>query len=297
MNKDTLGFFEFIYDRQAVHYVRSAHKPRLNWTRDPVLRDFKFCNVRRRDDACTQHLIRRVIENPNLSKADVVMNIVLFRFFNTRDFFDVVHAPVKKSRWDFKSLEKALDKRKAAGHSLYNLAYRICSACVDKKYRPRDKHVQLLFAIEKMTFVPKFDEILKIRSIKQFTEEIRYVPFVGSFLAYQIALDVHYHTPFHDAHLFVDVGPGAIEGVQFIFGKNVDVVAGCKDLFHEQQEYFEDLRAARGKDWAALTRLCGWKSPEIALSDIENCLCEYRKYYKLKNGITTRIRRFQHVLR
>jgi hypothetical protein len=297
MDKKVLAFFEFIHDRQAVklNKDKGIYPP---WSTDPVFQQFRFCNVRRIDDACTQHLLQFVIRNKKLSRTEVIANIVLFRFFNTRDFFTytpLIRLTKEGYFKNLKNLERALDKRKGAGHSLYNLAYRICSACVDKTYRPKDKHVQLLFAIRDMLKHPKLLKLINTHSVGEFYNLIQETTlFVGSFLAYQLALDAHYHEPFFDIEDFVDVGPGAIEGVEFIFGKKLPQGASieecCMHLRDIQNDAFNELEKTRGKSWIAFNA----KNPMIALSDIENCLCEYRKYYKLKNKMVTRIRRYQN---
>lgn len=290
MNNKILDFYEFIYDRQNLAHRKSIDK--RPWTRDQVLYDYKFCNVRRKEDACSQHLINQVHKNDFLTPEDVLFNIILFRRFNVRYFYtDLIKPPPYVRNFDEKTFEHRLDECKTRGFKLFNDAYTICQIPYNMHYRPTDKHVQILLSMKDISISADFYDLVNPMHAKDFFYGVQFKGkhLIGPFLAYQILIDWSYYRRMDGLNDFVCVGPGAIGGLEIIYGDDLYREERCRKLCEMQEYGFRILLNRRKKDWF---KVCG-KEKKILLSDIENCLCEYRKYHKLKNGIKTRIRRYK----
>ena len=145
------------------------------------------------------------------------------------------------------------------------------------EYRKKDKHVQILYYIKRVIKNPIFWELVDdIDKAEFWHRKIQQLGLpVGNFLAYQIMLDWNYYLQrcgkfLKDMNTFVDVGPGAKPGIEYIFdGDTTLPEEKCRQLYQMQCEYL------------------GWKK-RISLSDIENMCCEFRKYINLKKGIGKR---------
>jgi hypothetical protein len=89
-------YWRFAAERQAIFLrrLRGCAKP---WTEDPILRDFKFCNVYRASDRVSQYLLRNVIyseEAADLSADDSFLRIVLFRLFSKEATWEVLESTI-----------------------------------------------------------------------------------------------------------------------------------------------------------------------------------------------------------
>ena len=77
-------YWHFASERQAVFERRVADDP-FPWTEDPILRDYKFCNVYRATDRVSQYLIRDVCYHDEpCDPEDRIFQIVAFHFQQDR---------------------------------------------------------------------------------------------------------------------------------------------------------------------------------------------------------------------
>ncbi|MBD5388682.1 hypothetical protein HDR63_00295 [bacterium] len=293
---DLTPFYEFIYDRQCVWHNRCVLNRPAPWTDDAILRDFRFCNVYRELDGGTLAITRH-ITGTDMSSTDKLLNIIAYRIFNRRDTFDrLFDGPLHAATFDRRAAVAHMD---GIDGPLFSNAYLIASHPVDPTYRPHDKHVQVLIMLERL--IPELPRILnELRTANgmrglQIIEQN--VPFAGPFLAGQILLDCTYARDAwgapdivpYTANDFLIVGPGAHWGLEILFGTKLSPAAAdarCRDLYAMQAAEFEHLRVTRGKDWDDVR----WQNPDypggryLCLHDIQNCLCEYRKYTRLRAG-------------
>ena len=291
INQNIQAFFEFIYDRQSVWHKRTFLKEPTPWTDDKILQDFRFCNVYRELDGGTL-AITKYLRQP-LTPQQKLFNIIAYRFFNRRDTVENLFGGLlDPDKFDFKFLERRFDAQKAEGN-IFSNAYLITAHACHPSYRPHDKHVQILFMLDELR--PKIDSLLeKLRSSPAGCGiEIlsRNIPMAGPFLAGQILLDCTYAGDIvpYTANDFLIVGPGAHWGLNIIFNQKLnkkEAEKKCRQLWQMQPQAFDELKARTGKDWQAVR----WQNPAycggkyLCLHDIQNSLCEFRKYYRLKNG-------------
>ena len=301
---DLLSFYEFIYDRQKIWHDRFVQKQAAPWSADSVFKNFKFCNVYRELDSGTTAISKHLI-NTDIPAAEKLLNIIAYRIFNKRDTFERLFDGLLRIKdFDFKSLEKRLDN---IDGPIFSDAYLISSHPVDKTYRSRDKHVQVLLMLERL--IPKLPAILselKNNDGQSGLEIIeRHIAMAGPFLSGQILLDCTYSTDAngcqdlvkYKSNDFLIVGPGAHWGLNILFGTKLskkEVDEKCRFLHMAQKQCFKQLREQKNKDWNNVK----WQNPNycngdyLSLHDIQGCLCEFRKYIRLKNGEKAKKRYF-----
>ncbi len=301
MNSDTAAaFFEFIFNRQLVWYRRNVLQQPAPWSDDKILQTFKFCNVYRELDAGTQ-AIRLYITKPDYSAEQKIFNIIAYRFFNRRDTIEnLFGGMLDPQHFDFKKLEKCFDEKKREGN-IFSNAYLITAHAVCD-YRPHDKHIQILQMLDNLR--PQLTAIrqkLQTSSPQQGLKIIEEnVPLAGPFLAGQILLDITYAGDIvnYSSNDFLIVGPGAHWGLNIIWERKLskkEADEACRFLHHKQPQAFENLKKATGKDWRTIC----WNNPSypnfpyLSLHDVQNSLCEFRKYWRLKNNESAKKRYYK----
>lgn len=295
------SFFEFIYDRQEVWYKRHILAQSAPWSEDEILQNFKFCNVYRELDGGTLAILG-YLRDKNICAEQKLFNIIAYRFFNRRDTIEKLFGGLlKPDDFDFKKYEKRFDDLKKR-ESIFSNAYLVSSHPYRADYRPKDKHVQILLMLDNLRDkLPQMLEKLKSFDGKEGLKIIEeYVAMAGPFLSGQILLDATYagNIVSYSANDFLIVGPGALWGLKIIFEKELkqaEAEAKCRFLYDIQKQEFAKLKERTGKDWEVVR----WKNAAycggdvLALHDIQNSLCEFRKYWRLKHGEKAKRRYFQ----
>lgn len=299
-----LDFYEFIYDRQQLWYNRFVNKLEPEyWTDNPILKKNRFCNVYRELDACTKHLIKNITSNKHLSFEDKIFNILIYRRFNTPDWFDV-YGIQSCEHFHWKMLEKKMDEQKARGNKLFNSAYIICQRFYNDKYRKGAKHVQQLLMMNQLrkAFVGDWIRIEEGGNLEALHEYlVETIPMTGGFLAQQYWIDMLYIPGMKkvwDVNSFVDVGPGARPGIDLLFPRKKEAGSSyadcCKVLFDSQKIMFDKLKIRTGKDWNDIYyKYSTFGGKYLCLTDIQNCLCEFRKMCMLQTNPNKRKRYYK----
>ena len=68
-------------ERESIRYKKEAQLLPSPWTDDPILQEFKFCQVFREDDRTTRWF-RTHIREPMRNDEEVLMATIIFRWFN-----------------------------------------------------------------------------------------------------------------------------------------------------------------------------------------------------------------------
>lgn len=300
MDKMTAAFFEFVFDRQAVWHKRTALGLPAPWTDDNILQNFRFCNVYRELDGGTI-AIGKYLAQP-LPAEQKLFNIIAYRFFNRRDTIENLFGGLlSEQNFDFKTLEKRFDAKKEEGN-IFSNAYLITAHAYNPDYRPQDKHVQILLMLNDLRF--KLEDIIKNLRESAPQEGLKIiaeaVSSAGPFLAGQILLDATYAQNIvpYTANDFLIVGPGAHWGLNIICGRVLnkkEADAECRKLWQMQPQAFAELKQTTDKDWNEVRwqseSYCGGKY--LCLHDVQNSLCEFRKYWRLKQGENAKRRYFK----
>lgn len=290
-------FWRFICERQAIWDRRCARRQPPPWTDDPVLRTERFTNVYRELDPGTHYAIAHILEVA-APKSDKVFNVMLYRLIGRAE----THAAVGFQRletFDPTHLARVLHRlRDVEGKPPFTAAYMV-SAYSGLGGGDKIDRVARIFQALHADVPALFDRIAACQAAWAVYEELRRVYGFGNFLAYQVVVDLLYPLrtyagapllPFsHDD--WASAGPGAQRGIRMLLHEGVREVdlEVMRWLRREQRAEF----ARVGVQFPYLLDPDG-SEVDLSLANIQNCLCEFHKYVKIREG-TGRGRRKFHV--
>lgn len=280
----------FVSRRYYIWRRRMDGMPRETWTIDPILNHYRFCNVFRVLDRTSQWVVEQ-LDSPEMSAfspMDTLLFCWLFRRTNGyegwRYLLDETGAyptmgNVIRGRY-FSAMEEA-DRRHALATSV---PYNVANGC--------HKGVSVLRELRSDTlsaFDPKNDENGLIRHLSEdddFTWENMIEALctqrrIGPFLAQQIVTDFGYSQYGSVSWEMSGVlpGPGSRRGLQWIYpDERWTNDHACSDRIYDLQSRIDEIAG----DMIRLTY--GGMSRSLSVMDVQNCLCEFDKYQRLKNG-------------
>lgn len=269
-------YWTFAARRQEI-FARRLSGAAGPWTDDPILQQYKFCNVYRAADRVSQFLIRRVACCPIVdSVKDRLFRIVAFRTFSKPAMWDYViawlgHEPNLLDLADGR-FEVALDAARTAMGGLYTGAFILCANKAfgfDEKHRNHVALFQEMFLKQSLA-----DRIMDCGSLRQLVELLQSFPLIGPFMAYQIAIDINYseHVNF-DENEYTQAGPGALRGLAKAFVSYGDFSAS---------ELIQSMVETQGSNFERLGLRFGglWGRPLHAI-DCQGLFCEIDKYSRV----------------
>ena len=264
-------YWRFAAERQAIFFKRIAGEP-WPWTDDAILREYKFTNAYRASDRVSQYLIRNVIYSGDQAPAEVLFRILLFKFFNKIETWELLLHELGRVTWsdfDFRRYDDVLTKAIESRRRIYSGAYIMPSG--GRSLPHRAKHRNHLDLLQLMMGDDLADRVRAAKSMLDLFDLLRGYPTLGDFLAYQYATDINYSTITDFSEMsFVVPGPGARDGLRKCFSdpgglSEVDLIKRTAD---RQEEEFGRL----GLEFQSL-----WGRP-LQLIDCQNLFCEVDKY-------------------
>lgn len=257
----------FIIARHAIHERRAEGLPKP-WTEDPILQQYRFCNVYRELDTVTKWIADNW-RTPNKDHEDLWFAVAVARWVNWPDTLEAIGFPLP---WNPEQFLDAIYSRKTAGEKVWTGAYMIGT-----QGNAKDKP---LFIAENV-LQPLWDRREELRpkpgmSLEQFARPIINTKNQGTFMVGQIVADIKYAGVLKDAPDWMTwtvSGPGSRRGLNRVMG--FDLGKGWND---------RNFRAAmlilreRVND-----TLPSWMEP-LHAQDLQNCLCEFDKYERVRLG-------------
>lgn len=257
-------FWETAAERQKIFYRKLAGETPLS--SDPIFLKFKFCNVYRASDRVSQFLIKNVIyDGKKRNKRETLFRIFLFRLLNKIETWEKLGEVNLSS---LNEIDQKLDTFKKEG-PIYGNAFILCA---NKVFGFEEKHKNHLKLLEEVFVKNKNRKILNSKSLRELFLNLRELPLIGDFMAYQLAIDFNYSPIFNfDENDFVMPGPGAKRGIEKAFGKTKDYEKIIMEMVKNQDREFGRL----GLDFKNL-----WGRPMKAI-DVQNWWCETDKYCRV----------------
>ena len=265
---NVVSFTAFIVARHQIYLNRQAGKEKP-WTEDPILQQYRFCNVYRELDTVTQWISENW-RDPNADHPDLWFAMSVARWVNWPDTLAEIGFPLP---WNPKKFIGALEKRKSMGAKVWTGAYMIGTQgnAGDKARFIADGVLQPLWDQRKDLRPHRGD------TLQSFAERVIAVKNQGSFMVGQMVADVKYADPILleavDWHTWAVSGPGSRRGLNRVAGRNL------KGGWNEPQ-FLRTLSALRGMVNDELP-------PHMELlhaQDLQNCLCEFDKYERVRLG-------------
>ena len=257
----TFDLAHWINEREAMRQRREANML-PPWSADPIMNTVRFCNVHREDDKVTRYIRSSGV----YSGVDVpVCAVVLARMVNRIETLRALEEPV--SRGDTEAVKTILKSRRSAGMTIWGNAYTIstCGKSMDKVDYVIDHVVRV---VDRLSWVHDWD------SLEAAHNALMRVDGLGSFLAAQVVADLK-NTPEHtlsrapDWSTWCAPGPGSLRGLVAFWGTPVT-----------PRTFAAQLQAAM----PLVTPLIGKHVAPIHAQDMQNCLCEFSKYIRVKEG-------------
>lgn len=267
----------WIEERWKIYYCRErgASKP---WSNDPVFQTTYFCNVHRENDKVTKW-IRENWTPEKLGWEHYEFYMVLSRFLNWPNTLESILAPVTRDLnsgiGDFTLLEEKLETIARWGEKVWGNAYVITSHGMPM---PKATYLCQHLLPDVYRALPALKAAAQGGTCGGMAAALQRIPGIGSFLAGQVVADLK-NTKGHplfmavDKKTFVIHGPGSLRGLSWFHYGISDVVT--KNQFNR---LFTEVRIFVDKN-------LGMSSvPPIDNQDLQNCLCEFDKYCRVKTG-------------
>ncbi len=265
-------------------------------TDDPILQQYRFCNVRREDDRVTRW-IHEHIRVPFAEHEHLWFMLAVARTINwPPTLADLIHnhedgatAAARPSDAGFepRHMTSVLQARKDAGMKVYTGAYMI---------RAESDPRQPWYGWSKQRYIAEevlgrlwqmrgnWEAMLRagptMQDVWTYFQDPYYIGW-GPFMAYQVVVDLRHTRYLRDApdiNTWAALGPGSRRGLNRLGGWAVDAPLSQAHGLEQMLEVRAETLAAE-----AAGHLAPWlTTPE--LSDIQNCLCEYDNYSRVKNG-------------
>ena len=271
-------FFNYARERYNILLNRRAGLPREEWTVDPVLKTWSFCNIFREDDKVTEWF-RTHIRDPLKNDKRVLFATIAFRWFNSINAGEVLKPYLLEGVWPVEELKPLLEARKAADGKIVTGAYII-------KTPPKLSKIDALLHLIALTHRMEGGIMLvwDYTSLERSWDAVRTIPYMGDFTSYEVVTDLRHTKMLRDAtdvHTWANPGPGC--------------AAGLGELFHQDRDYYnrhssyhrkrmmEEMQlllamSQQNKYWSH-----GW--PQWELREVEHTLCEFDKYRRGQQGL------------
>jgi hypothetical protein len=239
--------------REGILQQKNAGAPKP-WTNDPILQQFRFCNVHREDDKVTIW-IRDKWREPFKDHPNIYIAMILARLLNWPETLAELGFPKK---WDYGRYLKVLQNRKMRGDRLHTGAYMVTAG--GRPIPKEEAILDMVHGFHRSAYRPKVgDTLLYTWQALQ----SQGVSGMGSFLAAQIVADLKF-VPLlkfaSDWWTFCAPGPGSQIGLNHTLGLPLTKQWG-------RQEFEDHVNALREQ-----------LIFKLSAQDAQNCLCEFSKY-------------------
>lgn len=291
--------YDFVTERYKIHIRKDFLKQKAPWTNNPILSQYKFCNIRREHDRQSQYLIKNISTNSCLSLEDKIVNSFYFRAWNNWDTMKDLGGP-----WTAKCLYSSHMKEQV--RPIYK---QLASEDPDRKWwssaynqggtKQAWRYPDPNEKINKEDDIPlrvfhigpwlkehnTIEKLLSASDQKVAFEAIKEIQGFADFLAYQIFVDLTYieEFPFSENE-FVVAGPGCQKGLNKLFD-DYDCLTFEEALFWLADNIDEIFNEVHPPFWAG--RLFVDLPQEdrfFSVMCLENCMCEFCKYIRTIEG-------------
>jgi len=275
-------FWYWIRERHSI-YLKRKSGAEWPWTKDKILRNYKFTNVFRQLDRVTQEWLNRFCnllgKGKGMKDGDILFHCCMFRLFNWPETYDALYYGGMNKNWNLNAALEILRIRKEEDHEqIFTGAYIIPSG------GRSDPKFQVI--AEALDYVHRkrhefAKSIRKHRTMEHCVELLQEVPTIGGFIAYEIACDLRHTRILSDAldiNSWANPGPGAKRGIHRLLngsadwdGKRPDYIAAMREL----------LKLGIHGDAPPEVLKAEWP---FEMREIEHSLCEFDKMRRVQRG-------------
>lgn len=277
-----LELFTWMKERHFIYEARKEGLPKP-WTKDPILRAWRFCNVYRELDKVTIWIAENIRE-PYADHRHLWWGLCLARRINYLDTLAEIVVD-RKGAWplsrqsqyhyDPARLMAILDARKARGEQVETGAYMITAEHVPGRPKSHTTAHATLGAL----WDAKEDISARIEAARSCSTAYHAIHgrgfAIGDFIAAQVIADLKfaYEGSWEDFWTFVVMGPGSARGMNRLFGNPP------KESWGVDGAWYDNLAKLQAKIDPLVAKAV---MPRVSAQDLQNCLCEFDKYERVR---------------
>lgn len=257
----------WIFERHNIYLRRQAGAPKP-WSDDPIFQNYRFCNVYRELDTVTQWIATNW-RQPNTNDPHVWFAMAVSRLVNWPPTLAKIEYPVP---WNPKQFVDVIESLVQDHQKAFTGVYMIPA---DSTYKSKAQY------LAEKVLTPMWDNrgyaYQHTAGLEHFYRWLLKFNGIGTFMAGQIIADTKY-TRLLDTSLdfwhFACPGPGSRRGLNRVLSQPVD-------------------KPWKESDWRLelaflKTRIGGYiaefQMPPLHAQDLQNCLCEFDKYERVRLG-------------
>lgn len=269
-------YFAYLRERYRVFLQKENGNP-PPWTKDPIISNYRFCNVFREDDKVTRWYAKHIREPmvAQVKGGDLVFATIVFRLFNRIETTERLLKAGVFCDWDKNKAKRAVKDLSPVVSPAYIIIGR-------PGFNKADGIIEILDDIYGFRF-DLYEYIHKHKSIEAACLEISKFERMGMFLAYEVACDLRYSPVLADATdklTWANPGPGAARGLSRMIGEdkgyfNRNSPRDRDTMMRLMQELLK--KANEDKLWPK-------RWPRWEMREVEHGLCEFDKYLRAKTG-------------
>jgi hypothetical protein len=262
----------FIRERHRIYHRKELDKPKP-WTDDPILLGNKFCNCYRELDTVTKWIAEHWRE-PHSDHPHIWFAMCVARWINWPDSLEEIGFPLP---WRPQSVVGVLKDRAARGEKVWTGAYTIGTGgrAINKAEFVVKQVLDPLWR-NREWLQPRVDDTLASFA-RRLIEQVGF----SGFMTGQVVADVRYVQPLRGAsdwQTWAAAGPGSSRGLNRVLNRNKDTRWDESDWLHKLHLLQEAIQPLlRRAPFMAKIR-------PMHAQDLQNCLCEFDKYERVRLG-------------
>lgn len=257
-------FLYWIQERENIRHNKGNGKVKP-WTKDPILQEYKFCNVHREDDRVTRWITANWRE-PWQDHDDLWFAMCVARFINWPDTLDRIGFP---NPWKPGRAISVIQEIKRDGHKAWTGAYVVSTNGVkmDKAEYIVNRVLSPLW-IQRRSLRPELDEPLRC-----YADKLMACNGFSGFMTGQVIADLKYGHQLRGAvdwETWAISGPGSRRGLNRVLGRPISQP-------WKEDEWRKELHDL----WLTTLDVLPIK---MHCQDLQNCLCEMDKFERVLHG-------------
>lgn len=280
-------FKDFIVLRHEIYRKKEAGEPKP-WTQDPILQEYRFCNVFRELDTVTIWVDEN-IRKPFADNDNLWIMLAIARYINWPEtlqyVIDYPNAWPIDDTWKPEYLSKALDDYAATGAKMYTGAYMIRAESDPNAHWfswPKHRYISEIVIGRLWADRKEWAELLSspdktLAKVWAKFQNSHYIGW-GAFMAYEVVTDLRHTRYLNDAPdimTWANAGVGAIRGLNRMYGRPLKAKPKPSQTNDEMHKILLELKADKPAVFEGI---------EFEMRDVEHCLCEFDKYERVRLG-------------
>ena len=286
-------FYYYVTERYNIYKKRELGIP-APWTDDPILKEYKFTNVRREHDRTSKWLIENISNNPMLPYEDRFWRTILFRTYNRIETAELIGLDDPEFWYN---INDNVSNISAIPGDVYTRAYKTVST----KYVHKSEYPEINWRAHPILFI--HDMIIKYdakipdicKNAETVIEWLKSFEGFGDFISYQIFVDLTYIDEFPiSENEFVLCGPGCRAGMDFVIENVKRLRVNYSEALFWLRDNIEKLFLRIDENYSSdkLFENLPDYDRKWNIMALENCFCEFSKYIYLKKGTHKNPRRY-----